>query len=424
MAHMALRLVLEPRKTALRRAAGVATSLCLHLLAAALVVWLGATPVTPLVAPDQPLQTIAAIVVPPPTPPAAADHVLTPEPETTGGGNSEQVPMGGVDIDIAKVRARRATLFPFLTLDLLFLEALPVEARAVSSTLTNPFAATRPTAAPPLALTDAAFQDVVDRAWSRRERWRAFAEIAALVDGHDADLGRAPALLRAYLDQNILQPFCDDAMRDPRFWAMLDNAADHADFIDFVRAYARRHPSSRSTTELLFLLDELLEASRDVLLMLLDTKPNLDLRYTARTSREAFDLAVWIRTHYLTWLTNHGIDSAAAIRARHDDLRLRLLATIVESTPDGYRADDARYLAGTVHFAQKRVADATRWWRAITPDARDTYAEAYTAVLQETRRPTGPDVPAIARALQNEHGRWRLFNVDRLRHFGYSCSTF
>ena len=55
----------------------------------------------------------------------------------------------------------------------------------------------------------------------------------------------------------------------------------HGDFIDFVRAFARQHPSSRTTTELLFLLDELAQGSRDVLLTLLDLARELQLHYSA-----------------------------------------------------------------------------------------------------------------------------------------------
>jgi hypothetical protein len=233
-----------------------------------------------------------------------------------------------------------------------------------------------------------------------------------------------PALLRAYLDQNILQPFCEGDTKDPRFWAMLDNAADHADFIDFVRRFAREHPSSRTTTELLFLLDELVQGSREALLMLVDTKPNIDLSHTARANREGFDLAVAIRRHYGNWLLEHDLDSSSAIRARYDDLRLRLLSTIVASTPDGYRAADARFLAGEILFKQGKAADAAGWWRAIAPDDHDSYLVTYSQVVQEVRSPNGGNARAIARALQNEYGRWRLFNIDRLRNFGHSCETF
>ncbi len=51
-------------------------------------------------------------------------------------------------------------------------------------------------------------------------------------------------------------------------WAQLGLAADHVDFIDFVSEYASQHPSSKTTTELLFLVDKLAQASLDALVTL------------------------------------------------------------------------------------------------------------------------------------------------------------
>ena len=83
---------------------------------------------------------------------------------------------------------------------------------------------------------------------------------------------------------------------------MLENAADHADFIDFVRAFARAHPSSQTTTELLFLLDELAQGSFQVVLLLLETKPEVDLAETQATLPLAYHLAIELKQHYGEWL--------------------------------------------------------------------------------------------------------------------------
>lgn len=419
-------LVLPDRPTVARRLSGLGVSVPLHIVVVALLIASRPPSLELTALPTTPMKTVTSLVVPPTAPPSSGDRVLSEEHEMSAGdADDESVRVGGVNIDIVKVRARRTMLFPFLTLDLQFLEPLTEQVPEAARKLVNPFArGARRAPKQPLAMSDTAFQQVIDRSWSRRERWKAFSEIAALIGAHDANDGRVPALMRAYLDQNILQPFCDDDMRDPRFWAMLDNAADHADFIDFVRSFAREHPSSRTTTELLFLLDELAQGSRDALLMLLDTKPNVDLSHTARANREGYNLAVSIRQHYGKWLLDRDLDSSRAVSARYDDLRLRLLSTIIASTPDGYRAADARFLAGEILFKQGNVTDAERMWKAITPDARDSYALAYSQVLRELRETHGMSARTVSRLLQNEHGRWRLFNVDRLRQFGYSCSTF
>jgi hypothetical protein len=417
-----MKLLLPARPQTARRLTGLAVSIPLHALL--LMLLIAARMPSPAATMNaERMSTIAAIAVPEP---AKADLLLTEEPGSPETGTEqESVRVNGVDIDISKVRARRHVLFPFLTLDLRFLEPLTTERPPTPRKLVSPFAAASPrTRGEPLRISDAALQEAIDRSWSRRERWTAFGEIAALIGAHDPDDGRLPELMRAYLDQNILQPFCDDDIRDPRFWAMLDNAADHADFIDFVRGFAREHPSSRTTTELLFLLDELAQGSRDALLMMLASNPSVDLLHTLRVNREGFGLAVGIREHYGKWLLEHEVDWPRGVAARYDDLRLRLLSTIIESTPEGYRAADARYLAGEIYFKQGHLAEAQRMWLAIVPDAADSYSGVYSRILQELRAAPVLDTAAISHLLQYEYGRWRAFNVDRLQQFGYSCATF
>jgi hypothetical protein len=205
---------------------------------------------------------------------------------------------------------------------------------------------------------------------------------------------------------------------------MLGLCADHADFVDFVRSYARRHPSSRATTELLFLLDELLQGSRDALLMLLETDPARDLAYTRATDRAASDLAVDLRRHYRGWLRERGLESAAAVRTAYDQLRLRLRSTIADTTPSGYRASDARFLAGEIFFKQGNLGEAVTWWRAIAPDPSDSYVEAYSELLLEAQA-AGPGLTAkVIAILAGERGRWIEMSRKRLRQFGYSVDTF
>ena len=148
-----------------------------------------------------------------------------------------------MNVDIDKIRARLTTLFPFLTLDLKFLERMPQDIAKAQEQFISPYsAAPQATASQDvLLMTDEAVQKTIDAAWSRRDRWKTFTQIARLVSTHSAHQGRSSELIRAYLAQNILQPYCDDTIKDARFWAMLENAADHVEFIHFVRSYARRH---------------------------------------------------------------------------------------------------------------------------------------------------------------------------------------
>jgi hypothetical protein len=91
-------------------------------------------------------------------------------------------------------------------------------------------------------------------------------------------------------ERNLLQPYVDSAAPDPRFWVMLGLATDHIDVIEFVGRYTRQHPSSRTTTELLFLLDELAEANRGAFDLLLRTDV-ASLTGTAASSPEDVQLA-------------------------------------------------------------------------------------------------------------------------------------
>ena len=163
----------------------------------------------------------------------------------------------------------------------------------------------------------------------------------------DPDHGRAAELVKAYRDRNILQPVCDyrivtgpprqeRIIADHLAWMMLENSADHSDFVDFVHAFAGQHPSSRATTELLFIIDKLVQGNRDALLELLSIKPSRDLSLTSSVNRAAFDMMIAIQRHYAMWLAERGLDSTSAIEARYDDVRLHILSTIVETAPGGY----------------------------------------------------------------------------------------
>jgi hypothetical protein len=370
--------------------------------------------------------TVAYVASPSEGAASARDVVLAEERDASEFDPIDRIAVAGFDFDISKIRDRREVLFPFLTLDLLFLERVNKEVHSARQRLANPFAPRQRSAStnPPLTLGDVELQQVVDRAWSRRDRWRTFSGIAALVTAHDADEGRLPELLRAYLDQNVLQPFCDTSTKDPRFWAMLENMADHADFIDFVRSFAREHPSSKTTTELLFLLDELSQGSRDALIMLMSTDPAQELQHTFFANRDGYMLANSLRAYYGKWLAERQLDSANGIKLRYDALRLRLLSTIVETTPGGYRAGDARFLMGEIQFNQHAVPEALRSWRGIVPDPTDSYVAAYSQVLEEMQSPRGANPKRLQQILRSVDGHWRVFSIGRLRQFGHVCDTF
>lgn len=407
-----------------RRLVSLALSAALH---AALLLVVTFVPPPAGAGSEGDLVTVAVVTLPEPGAPTAADAITEGEALADAIGEPEPLRLPGVELDVAKVRERQDALFPFLTDDLSAVDELRAAAAAHASTLSwlTPARPERPQSGlPPLVLSDQEFRDLVDAAWSRRERWGNFVAIATLVAEHDPDEGRAPELLRTHLDQNLLQPYYDAETRDPRFWVMLNLAADHAPILRFVTRFAREHPSTRATTELLFLLDELAQASRDALLMLLSTEPERDLLLTRTADRAAFELALTIRHRYRALLRDRHLEGTDAIRREYDAIRLRILQTIVETTPAGYGAADARFLAGRILWDQNNVADALRWWRDITPDSRGMYAPVYTGVLDAIRAPGTGKAARISALLGADYRNWLEFSKRRLAEFGYTVDGF
>ena len=349
-------------------------------------------------------------------------------PDTLGirvDEGSASVNLPGFTFDFSKVAGRATRLFPFLT-GSPSLNRVTAPSRS-RSRLPNPLAR-RPSDEhrPPLVLGDAALQSVVDKAWSRRDRWRVFHAIAGLANAHSPDQGRLPALLGAYVAQNGLQPYIDTSIRDPRLWVELGLAADHADFIDFVTRFAASNPSTKAATELLFLLDKLAQGSLDALSTLVDTDPGEQLRWTRRANGEAYDAIVTIREHYRLLLARRGLTSGDAIRAHYDGVRLAILESILLTTPGGYRAGDARFLMGAIYWKQGKAASARRVWKELTVGPGDRYAVASTEMEAAMRaaEERGLDARRINRILEYEQGRWVSFSFDRLWQFGYRFDTF
>ena len=188
-------------------------------------------------------------------------------------------------------------------------------------------------------------------------------------------------------------------------------------------AFARQHPSSRATTELLFIIDKLVQGNRDALLELLSLKPSRDLALTSSVNRAAFDMMIAIQRHYATWLAEHGLDSVSAIRARYDDVRLHILSTIVATTPGGYRAGDAQLLMGELLFNQGKVTEAAKRWRDSTRSVRQLRS-TYVEIANALRTSPEARTKTIRRTLEkSQAARW-FVSADRLRQFGSSCDRF
>lgn len=338
----------------------------------------------------------------------------------------ETVRVDGLELEIAHIRRQRDVLFPFVTRPLNFLDEVRAKFDVPPGTLVNPFGREKPASTlPPLSMSDREVDRLVDRAWSRRERWKNFSEIAALLLAYDPD-GATAALVRRHLDRNLLQPYFETptGRRDPRFWVTLGLAADHNDFVDFAGAFVRRFPSSRTTSELLFMLDEYAQASRDAMLLLLGTDVGRLLEATRAADSDAFALAESLHYQYRAWAREAGLDRPEAVRDRFDDVRIDILTTIVESSPEGYGTADARFLIGRIYWDRGDVPAALGWWRQLAPDGRGAYLDARTAIAEALASTARSPVVAISSILGAEYRRWLTLSAERLAEFGYELDTF
>lgn len=401
-------------------------SMACHAAVVVILVW---TAYVPLPGPRQKAERQLEVVLLPPNEDSAFPG-LKPVERSRGGpvpdGLDREGRIAGADID--RIGNHLFVLFPFVTPGLAldaFFPSIPSPARLLFE---NPYASKRAQATPQkgrrLEMTAAQRQALVDTSWTRARRWNAFDRIRQLTQDGNADDERLAALIALYRDQNALQPYADGTVRDLRLWAQLGLAADHADFIAFIRGYAATHPSTKVTTELLFLLDTLAQANADALAVLVETNQPGDLEWTKDTHPRAFLLARQIQQLYAADIVRLRLLSRPAIESFYARGRLSILSRILQTTPLGYRADDARFLMGDILWHEGRTEEALQIWRAMTAGPSEaTYATAI-AQIRAAVQPANPDARNIRFILSNQQGRWLSFADDRLRRFGYRADRF
>jgi hypothetical protein len=418
-----------------RYASAFAGSLTLHAGVIALIVWSLSPGTAGLIAEAKPPDTaIPAFVVPPedqkypglnPVDPAAGDDMRKLVAE------DRLVSLDGFTFDAGKIAERALVLVPFVSPGIA-LEHFGVHrsgATVYRRPRLGPKDAGGAAAIQPLVLSDAAMQALIDKTWARRERWKGFEPIRALAWRSDPLEGQLAPLLQRYTDQNALQPYRDKAVPDPRLWAQLGIAADHVSFIGFIREYVAEYPSTRASTELLFLLDRIAEASQDALSALLDTDPIHHLGWTRQSNPRAFQLAARLRWHYQNELSKRGLASPVALARYYDRVRLAILDGIVRTSPARYRTSDARFLIGSILWRQGRHREAIETWRGLSCADTDSYAVACRKLTQIIPA-AGPIVetrmfaPQVNGVLMAEQSRWWDFSYDRLKQFGYRFDTY
>jgi hypothetical protein len=367
---------------------------------------------------------VVTVFIPPLEDPVHPGLKPSTERESASGLTERTRPLAfpGFRLDLRKVSARSHLLFPIVTPGLAIERFFPGRQPLAVPTLGFGPTIKSDRHSGELRLSNRALQQVVDRSWTRRERWRAFQAIKRLVETHTSS-GTLPQLLREYRVQNALQPYTDQDARDPRLWTQLELAADHVDFIAFIRQYVSSHPSTEASTELLFLLDTIVQANRDALGVLLDSDPAADLHLTARSNPQAYSFIVELRATYIGALKQHGLESGTQIDTFYDDVRLAILTRLLASTPHGYGADDARFIIGAICWQRGRQADAVRYWNDLGENQDGVYTSA-SAALRAIVNSGHLDTREVGRILKNEDGRWLAFSYGRLRRFGYTFDRY
>lgn len=415
-----------------RRIAAFVLSLTLHLLLG-LVILRHAPPPMRSMVPSSPTAKITLFVPPVDDGTFPGLKPLETVREDAARPNANHASPLTVDrftFNVAKVANHAHVLFPFLTpgLSWEFLALAPEtdpHERLQNPLVRSLSAKKRDDANRPLVLEEPALQAMVDKSWSRRDRWRAFQPIISLADTHSADAGDLPVLLQRYHQQNSLQPYDDTSIRDPRLWAELELAADHVNFIGFLRRYVSERGSSKATIELSFLLDDLVQSSRNILRTLLEIDPSRDLARTHKESPIAYDLVVDLQKFYGAELASRGLTSEEAINAFYDNVRLKILMGIVSTTPGGYRANDARFLIGAIYWHQQRMEDAFYWWRQLTRDPTDSHVSTYAQIIDVLHAVGGAPVNSQVKVIiARDYMHWVGFSFDRLLKFGYRFNTY
>jgi hypothetical protein len=243
-----------------------------------------------------------------------------------------------------------------------------------------------------------------------------------LAERYSGDRGDLAAVFSAYVQQNVPQPYRDWSDPDPVYWITLMLAADDGPLVEFVARYLRRYPTNRVSIELLFLLDASAESSCDVLSRVLRAgTPELPLSVTQVDNPDAFALAVSLATAYRGWI----IRQRATVPARCVDSRVDILRRIIDTSPDGYGASDARFRLGQMLWTASRRTEAVDWWGGMSEDGRNQHRQAQQALLGAIAEGAPESNPGrLTRILLDEEQRWRDTSAARLDHFGLRPTEF
>jgi hypothetical protein len=211
-----------------------------------------------------------------------------------------------------------------------------------------------------------------------------FQQISALIDRFNPDEGDLPLLLKRYVNENLLQPFHAAQNPEPKLWALLSVAADHSRFLHFITGFLNGIPTSKTGTELLLLLDKLVQANLHAAQSLVGLDVVDGLKWTTSLSPKGAEMLLGLHAFHERALGKLRLWDESALAARYDHVRLDILGHLLRTTPAGYRADDARFLIGEIYWNQGRTANAVNTWRTISVDSGD---ECFSVCSKSSRPP-------------------------------------
>lgn len=136
-----------------------------------------------------------------------------------------------------------------------------------------------------------------------------------------------------------------------------------------------------------------------------------------------------LRRHYRAELTRLGLTTGDRISRHYDAVRLSILQGILRTTPDGYRANDARFLIGAIQWRQGKRTEALQAWQQAGEVPGDSYAIASGQLAAVRRAKTAQTrehdlARQVDRILKFEYGRWWDLSYDRLKKFGFTFDTY
>ncbi len=235
------------------------------------------------------------------------------------------------------------------------------------------------TGKPPLMLSDAELQALVDSAYTQDDMFQQFQELIAYIENYHADRGKLHELIRMYTAQNAYIYNTDD---EYAVLKGLHNAISYERFLSYIKDYVHRCPGTRTSTETLFLLEGIASSNLGDLVALLDSENVLKsplLRKVYTKYREKIDRFLFY---------NAGVEESVAteeiidrVIEKYDSGCVDYMDLVIRYSPGNYRKGDARFIQGRIHAQRERWNEALVIWKRGKPDTTDIYYDIYSEIL-------------------------------------------